>query len=246
MPVFRLTRTLAFPPPGLADPDGLLAVGGDLTPDRLLLAYQQGIFPWYGPGDPILWWSPDPRFVLLPEAVHIPRRLARTLRQGRFTLTIDTAFAQVIAACATVPRPGQPGTWIVPAMAAAYNELFRLGFAHSVEAWQDDTLAGGLYGVSLGRAFFGESMFHHVADASSAALVFLCQQLTAWGFDLLDCQVATGHLSRLGARPMPRPEFLARLAKSIAAPTRPGPWTAPAGASPPGSPPGSPSRHPDV
>lgn len=214
MPVFRLTEELAFPPPMLAE-DGLLAVGGDLSEGRLLLAYRMGIFPWYSEGDPILWWSPDPRFILLPEEFHVSRRLQRTLRSGRFTVTADRAFGEVIKACATVPREGQDGTWITRKMIAAYRRLHAAGYAHSVECWLGDELVGGLYGVSLGGCFFGESMFSRVSDASRVALARLVAQVSAWGFDLIDCQVPTEHLGRWGAREVSRSEFLGCLGKSL-------------------------------
>jgi len=223
MPVFRLTDELIFPPPRLAE-DGLLAVGGDLSLDRLLLAYRMGIFPWYSEGEPILWWSPDPRLVLLPHEFHAPRRLERVIRQGVFQATMDEAFEPVIRACAEVPRPGQEGTWITSEMIDAYVGLRRAGYAHSVETWRDGVLAGGLYGVSLGGAFFGESMFARVADASKAALAALVERARTWGFDLIDCQVHTPHLARLGARLIPREEFLRMLKRSVRKQTRRGNW----------------------
>ena len=171
MPIFRLPREVVFPDPSLAEPDGLLAVGGDLSPERLLRAYAEGIFPWFNEGSPILWWSPDPRLVLFPDELHVSSSLARTLRRGRYRVTADQAFGRVIRACSWTERPGQDGTWITDEMIAAYEELHRLGFAHSFEAWSGETLAGGLYGVSLGGAFFGESMFSERADASKAAFV---------------------------------------------------------------------------
>jgi len=224
MPVYRLGEDLAFPPPQLADASGLLAVGGDLNPERLLLAYTLGIFPWYDEAQPILWHSPDPRLVLLPEDLCVSRNLRRELRRGRFEVRLDTAFPQVIRSCAETPRKGSPGTWITDDMAAAYCRLFDLGFAHSAEAWQDGELVGGLYGVSLGGCFFGESMFTHRNDASKVAFVTLVQQLQRWGFDLIDCQVHTDHLTRFGARLWSRPQFLMALAESLARPTRRGRW----------------------
>ena len=207
MPVYRLNSKPVFPPPELAAPEGLLAVGGDLSPARLLAAYRQGIFPWYGPDDPLLWWTPDPRLVLFPEKMHISRRLARTLRSGVFTVRADTAFAQVLAACADTPRRGQPGTWLLPEMRAAYGRLHELGFAHSVESWQDGVLAGGLYGVALGGVFFGESMFSSVRDASKAALATLVRQAPHLGIQLIDCQVTSAHLLSLGAEEIRRSVF---------------------------------------
>jgi len=225
VPVFRLDDRLVFPPPHLADASGLLAVGGDLKPERLLLAYSQGIFPWYQRGQPILWHSPDPRMVLVADRLRVPRSLAKAARKAPFRLTLDTAFRPVIDGCASARRPGQRGTWITPAMRNAYTDLHRRGVAHSVEAWEGDTLAGGLYGVCLGAAFFGESMFARVPDASKVAFVALVRQLARWGITLVDCQVHTDHLSRFGAEDWPRLEFLAALEKALARPTRPGPWS---------------------
>jgi leucyl/phenylalanyl-tRNA--protein transferase len=224
MPVYRLTRSLVFPDPSEAEPDGLLAAGGDLSVERLLLAYSHGIFPWHG-GPPILWYAPDPRAALRPDALHVPARLRRTLRRGAFTLTLDTAFRPVMEACAAVPRPGQDGTWITPDMVEAYTELHRLGLAHSAEAWRDGRLAGGVYGLSLGSAFFGESMFHAERDASKAALVALVWQLEAWGFTLFDAQLPTPHLATFGVEAWPRARFQAALAAALARPTRRGRWS---------------------
>ena len=224
MTVYRLGAAACFPDPDEAEPDGLLAVGGDLRPERLLEAYARGIFPWYE-RPPILWFSPDPRLVLRPGDLHVSRRLRRSLRQQRFVLRCDHAFDAVTRACARAPRPGQRGTWITPEMLDAYGELHRLGFAHSCEAWQGDVLVGGLYGVSLGAAFFGESMFHTRSDASKAALVALVWQLEAWGFELFDCQLPAPHLERHGARRWPRARFLAALARALRAPTRRGTWS---------------------
>jgi len=225
MPVYRLGEELVFPPPQLADPSGLLAVGGDLNPERLLLAYTLGIFPWYDEEQPILWHSPDPRLVLLPGDLCVSRSLRRLLRRGGFEVRLDTAFPQVIRSCAETPRRDSPGTWITDDMAAAYCRLFDLGFAHSAEAWQDGELVGGLYGVSLGGCFFGESMFTRRSGASKVAFATLVQQLERWGFDLIDCQVHTDHLARFGARPWSREHFLKALAESLARPTRRGRWT---------------------
>lgn len=211
MPIFRLTKKLAFPDPRLASPEGLLAVGGDLSPERLLLAYSLGIFPWYGSGEPLLWWSPDPRCVLFPGEVRVTRRLERTLRQNSFRVTCNAAFEQVVDACAKVREENGEGTWLVPEMQAAYRRLHILGYAHSVEVWQDGALAGGIYGVVLDRFFFGESMFHRVTDASKVALVKLCRYLAAHRFELLDCQVPNPHLFRMGAVQMSRAAFLDRL-----------------------------------
>lgn len=211
MPIYRLAQEPIFPPPELAEPDGLLAIGGDLSTERLLAAYRQGIFPWYEAGGPILWWSPDPRLVLLPSELHVSRRLRRTIRQGRFETRYDTAFESVIRACAEVRRPHEDGTWITPEMRDAYLRLHRSGHAHCMEAWREGRLVGGIYGVRVGRCFCGESMFHHETDASKVALVALVERLRAEGVELLDCQVSSPHLISLGAREIPRSEFLRRL-----------------------------------
>ena len=224
MAVVRLGPELVFPRPEQADPDGLLAVGGDLRPERLLLAYASGIFPWYGEDLPILWHSPDPRVVLLPERIHVPRSLRRTLRRGRFRVGLDGAFARVIAGCAEVSRAGERGTWITREMQDAYLRLHELGFAHSVEAWLGEELAGGLYGVSLGGCFFGESMFALRPDASKVAFVTLVRQLERWGFEFVDCQVYTAHLRRFGAVAWPRSRFLAALRLALEKETRRGRW----------------------
>jgi leucyl/phenylalanyl-tRNA--protein transferase len=223
VPIFRLDERLVFPPVRHAE-DGLLAVGGDLSPERLVLAYSQGIFPWYSERQPILWHSPDPRFVLLAQDLRVGRSLRKTMRGGAYRITLDTAFSEVIEACANTERPGQRGTWITPEMRQAYLELHRRGLAHSVEAWQDAKLAGGLYGVSLGAAYFGESMFARAPDASKVALVALVEQLSRWGITLIDCQVHTDHLARFGATEWPRKDYLAALRKALRYPTRPGPW----------------------
>jgi leucyl/phenylalanyl-tRNA--protein transferase len=232
MSVYHLSADPVFPHPELAEPDGLLAVGGDLSTERLLTAYRQGIFPWYGKGDPILWWSPDPRLVLDPRHIVISKSLARTLKKNPFRITIDSAFEDVINRCARAVRPGQPGTWIVPAMRSAYIRLHRAGLAHSVEAWQDNQLVGGLYGVSMGSAFFGESMFAGLRDASKVCLVYLAALLRAWDFDCIDCQVTTEHLLSLGAAEIPRTLFLERLRSALQTPDRTGPWHLPPGISP--------------
>jgi leucyl/phenylalanyl-tRNA--protein transferase len=223
--VYRLPRQVAFPDPRQAEPDGLLAVGGDLAPERLLAAYAAGIFPWYGPDSPILWWSPDPRLVLEPARLHVPRSLARTRRRAPYRFTADTAFERVIRACAEIGRPDQEGTWITPAMIRAYRQLHELGFAHSFEAWEGATLAGGLYGVSLGAAFFGESMFADRADASKLAFVESVGWLAARGVGIIDCQVHTEHLARFGAEAWPRERFLGALATALERPTRRGRWS---------------------
>ncbi|MDR2000016.1 MAG: leucyl/phenylalanyl-tRNA--protein transferase [Zoogloeaceae bacterium] len=202
-----------FPPveQALAEPNGLLAAGGDLSPARLLAAYRRGIFPWYSAGEPILWWSPDPRMALFPAELKISRSLAKALRNKPYEVTFDTAFGQVMAACAAASRPGQHGTWITAEMQSAYGKLHELGYTHSVEVWLDGRLAGGLYGMALGRAFYGESMFSRQADASKIALVHLCRHLQSQGFGIIDCQMETAHLASLGARPIPRSDFIALL-----------------------------------
>lgn len=197
-----------FPPEREWLPSGLVAVGADLSPRRLVQAYSRGIFPWYTQGSPILWWSPAPRCVLFTEELHVPRSLARTLRRGHFSFTINKAFIEVIRGCAETRRPGQNGTWLTSSMIAAYLGLHRLGLAHSVECWLDGGLVGGLYGVALGRIFFGESMFHTRPDASKAALVTLIRCMRDQDFLLLDCQQTTPHMERLGAREIPRLRFL--------------------------------------
>ena len=218
MTVFLLTNNLAFPPPQLAREDGLLAVGGDLSESRLVLAYQMGIFPWFSSGDPILWWSPDPRLVLLPHELKISKSLQKVINKDMFRVTMDTAFEQVIGACAQVREKTGEGTWIVSEMIDAYCRLHRAGFAHSVESWCGGELAGGLYGVSLGRCFFGESMFTRISNASKVAFVRLVDHLRARSFRMIDCQVATDHLMRFGAKKMSRETFLDLLALSLQAP----------------------------
>lgn len=225
MPVFALTDELRFPHPSQAADGGLLAVGGDLRPERLILAYSHGIFPWYSEGRPILWWCPSPRLVIEPASLYVGRSLRKTMRREPYRITMDTAFERVIDACAKTPRPDQDGTWITRALRAAMIRLHRLGIAHSVEAWEDDALVGGLYGLSIGAAFFGESMFAHRPDASKIAFVTLAQQLARWDFDFIDCQVVTDHLLRFGAFELELDDFLERLAVAVEQPTRPGPWS---------------------
>ena len=222
--IFRLDHRLLFPRPDLAEPGGLLAVGGDLRPERLVLAYASGIFPWYGEDSPILWHSPDPRTVLRPAALDVSRSLAKTLRRGTYEVRLDTAFRAVIEGCQRTPRPGQDGTWITDEMLEAYVDLHERGLAHSAEAFRDGVLAGGLYGVSLGGAFFGESMFAAQPDASKVAFVTLVRQLGRWGIDLVDCQVHTAHLARFGAEDWPRSKFLEALGEALQKETRFGPW----------------------
>jgi leucyl/phenylalanyl-tRNA--protein transferase len=215
-----------FPPTAnaLPEPNGLLAWGGGLEPERLLSAYRLGVFPWYNPGEPILWWSPAPRCVIFPCAVHISRRTARRHRSGQYEITADCAFSEVVAACAA-PRKGEPGTWITMEMQRAFNSLHGRGHAHSVEVWRNKELIGGIYGLALGRVFFGESMFSLESDASKIALIALCRQLDAWQFGLLDCQVPNPHLLSMGAVTVPREKFERMLRNLVSHPGRPGKWT---------------------
>lgn len=223
MPVFRLTDALVFPDPELAE-EGLLAIGGDLSVPRLLLAYQSGIFPWFGEEDPLLWWSPPERALLRPGHLHLSDRTRRRLRRRPFEIRFDSAFPQVIERCSAVPRPGQDGTWITPEMCEAYGALHRAGYAHSVEAWRDGELKGGLYGVSLGGAFFGESMFSLEPEASRAALMALDMRLAGWGFTLLDGQLPHDGLMGYGFQAVPRALFLADLAEALGRASRRGSW----------------------
>jgi leucyl/phenylalanyl-tRNA--protein transferase len=224
VPVYRIPDALVFPHPELAEPGGLLGVGGDLRPERLLLGYANGIFPWYSEGQPILWFSPDPRFVLPIDELRVPRSLRKRIRRGDYRITLDTAFADVIAGCKEAYRPGQSGTWITEDMERAYIALHERGFAHSVEAWRGDELVGGLYGVALGRLFSGESMFARASDASKVAFVWLVKQLEAWGFPLVDSQVGTDHLARFGGRDIDRADYLQALPELVEAPGRVGKW----------------------
>lgn len=223
------TDKYQFPPVDLASPEGLLAMGGDLRAERLLEAYRHGVFPWYNEGQPILWWSPDPRSVLFLDKLKVSRSLRKSLRNGQFTVTLDTQFRQVVEAC-SAPRtnadtPGTPsGTWIHPEMTEAYCELYRMGYAHSVESWVDKQLVGGLYGLSLGGAFFGESMFSRSSDASKVALVCLVRQLQRWKFDFIDVQISSDHMSSLGTTDMRRDQFISLLNKSLEKDSRVGPW----------------------
>lgn len=217
-----------FPPldRALVEPNGLLAAGGELVPDRIVDAYRRGVFPWYSGNQPVLWWSPDPRMVLFVDEFRVRRSLAKRVRQRPFEIRADTAFEQVIRACASAPRPGQEGTWITPAMVDAYIALHRRGVAHSVEAWRGGELAGGLYGIALGRVFFGESMFARESDASKIAFVHLVERLRRDGVRLVDCQQETDHLAGFGARPIPRRAFAALLAELIHSDAPPVPWLA--------------------
>ncbi|MBA4397848.1 MAG: leucyl/phenylalanyl-tRNA--protein transferase [Syntrophus sp. (in: bacteria)] len=223
MPVFRLTHESIFPPVHLASGSGLLAVGGDLSTKRLLEAYRQGIFPWYSEAEPILWWAPDPRFVLFPEELRISRSMRQFLKKDMIHITYDRDFPAVIAACQK-PRPQQEATWITPEMQAAYIRLHELGFAHSVEAWQQDCLVGGIYGVSLGRCFFGESMFSGASNASKTALIDLTGRLRALDFSLIDCQVYTAHMESIGGRYIPRTDFMGLLKHAMRQETLQGNW----------------------
>lgn len=220
------SHTLEFPPSdqALDDPNGLLAGGGDLSPERLLHAYRRGIFPWYEADQPILWWSPDPRAVVFPDRLHVSKSLRKVLRRGDFQVTADQAFERVMTACGE-PRDGAAGTWITPEMLAAYIEMHRLGYAHSVEVWRSGELVGGLYGLALGRVFFGESMFSRADNASKVAFVHLVEQLSAWQFQLVDCQVSSAHLFSLGAEEISRKEFEKILLDCAYLPSISGPWT---------------------
>ncbi len=215
MPVFTLSKQLSFPPPHLAIKEGLLAIGGDLSVERLLLAYRSGIFPWYSQGEPILWWSPNPRLVLYPQELRISRSLRKVIKRKIFQVTFDQSFDDVIQACAEAKRTYGDGTWITDEMKDAYCDLHRHGHAHSVEAWQDNKMVGGLYGISIGRAFFGESMFSKVSNASKVAFVTFVETLKRLRFDLIDCQVKTDHLIRFGAREIPRKSFLEQVEKAV-------------------------------
>ncbi len=225
MPVYKLSDELIFPDPSLADDGGLLAVGGDLRLERILLAYSMGIFPWYSEGQPLLWWSPDPRAILMPDEVHISKSLRRVLRSHKFTVKFDTHFREVIRNCSQTGRPGQDGTWITEAMIDAYCGLHEAGFAHSVEIYLDDELVGGLYGISLGKAFFGESMFSHRSDASKVALVSLAKLVGNLGFDFVDCQLPTHHLSSMGAVDISREDYLLKLRFSLSNNSQQGSWS---------------------
>jgi len=214
-----------FPPlhEALTDPDGLLAAGGCLSTTRLINAYANGIFPWYSPEDPILWWSPNPRLVIFPDQLHISKSLKKTLRKQRFKITFNSAFADVISACSN-PRVDEAGTWLSNEMQAAYIDLHQLGYAHSIEAWHDGKLVGGLYGIAIGLVFFGESMFHTQTDASKIAFVSLIQQLTEWGYQMIDCQVHSNHLVSLGAEEIPRNHFISLLEQHSQTAPHPNAW----------------------
>lgn len=221
-----LTADSPFPPleMALTKPNGLLAAGGDLSPQRLISAYRQGIFPWFNEDEPILWWSPDPRMVLFPSELKISRSLKKVLRKGHYKICTDRHFDQVMRSCAAAPREGQSGTWIHPEMMMAYTSLHKMGLAHSVETWIDDKLVGGLYGIALGKVFFGESMFSSITDASKIALVHLVKQLEHQGVGMIDCQMKTAHLASFGAREIPRKEFSQKLFKLAAYPDQAKKW----------------------
>ena len=227
MPVFWLSEDeITFPPAHLANPDGILAIGGDLSTDRLLLAYQKGLFPWFNPEDPILWWSPDPRFVLYPDELKIAKSMRPYFNQKKFDFSFDQDFEQIIRSCQQQWRKGQEGgTWISDAMIQAYLQLHKKGYAHSVEVWQDGELVGGLYGVSIGKVFFGESMFSRVSNASKAGFITLVKILERMGFWLIDCQQETRHLRSLGGRAIPREEFLNYMRKNESEQSLVGYWT---------------------
>lgn len=217
MPLFALDKNLVFPPVHLAEPDGLLAIGGDLSPERLLLAYRSGIFPWYEES-PVLWWCPDPRFVLFPDELKISKSIRPLLNRDEFTFTINQAFTQVINACKVTERPGQEGTWITNEVEKAYNKLHQLGHAHSAEVWNNNELVGGLYGIRIGKVFFGESMFSKLSNASRFAFIRYVQQLQKEGVELIDCQVHTEYLESMGARMIDRKDFIQLLDKLIPSP----------------------------
>ena len=223
MPIFQLNHQYVFPRPEFASPDGILALGGDLAPERLLLAYASGIFPWYSDGDPIIWWSPDPRFVLFPSELHVPRSMQKILRKKTFTFSMDQSFREVITHCRT--QRLRSGTWITLSMLEAYSLLHNLGFAHSIEAWQDGKLVGGLYGVSLGKVFFAESMFTLVDNAGKAALLTLVLTLRDWGFQLIDSQVHTENVARFGAKDIPRSKYLRLLKQNLKDEGMAGSWS---------------------
>ncbi len=226
MPIFWLSdQKIAFPDPELAEKEGVLAIGGDLSPRRLLTAYRMGIFPWFGPGEPILWWSPNPRFVLFPDELKVARSMRPYFNQRKFDVTFDQEFERVIRECASQKRSGQRGTWITRGMVEGYCQLHEQGYAHSVEVWKEEELVGGLYGISLGKVFFGESMFAHASNASKYGFITLVRELEKRGFWLIDCQQETSHLASLGARSIKRREFLGHLRKNEAEQTLRGSWS---------------------
>ncbi|MDA3891234.1 MAG: leucyl/phenylalanyl-tRNA--protein transferase [Salinivirgaceae bacterium] len=224
MPVYQLPKEALFPHPSEAVDDGLLAIGGDLAPERLVAAYASGIFPWYGDNDPILWWSPNPRLVLYPEKFKVSKSLKQTLKKQPFDIRIDFAFDEVIESCSKIPRKGQDGTWITSEMIEAFKQMHKIGLAHSIETWEGNKLVGGLYGLSLGNVFFGESMFHKRKDASKIAFYYLSQLCKKWCFAFIDCQVTNPHLLTLGAQEITRDNFLDELAMSMEKQTQQGIW----------------------
>jgi len=224
MTVYLLIDEPVFPSPSEAEPDGLIAVGGDLSPLRLLNAYADGIFPWFRDEEDVFWFSPDPRMVLFPSELKVSSSLSRVIRSGKFEVRCDTVFPEVIEACASAFRPGQEGTWIDKEFTDAYTELHQLGYAHSFETYLDGKLCGGLYGVSIGRAFFGESMFHKTSEASKVAFYVMVEKIKTWQFDFVDCQVETDLVKKLGAKPVPRDDYLELLKKAISHPTLKGKW----------------------
>ena len=224
MPLFLLSNKITFPPPHLAGSDGLLAIGGDLSKERLLLAYRMGIFPWFSEDEPIMWWSPDPRLVLYPQDLRVPKSLKKVINKNIFKVTIDSSFERIINLCAQIRLQKNEGTWLGKNMIEAYCDLHEAGYAHSVEAWHKGELAGGLYGVSMGKCFFGESMFTSISNASKAAFVALVEYLKTLSFDMIDCQLTTEHLKRFGAKEIPRSLFLKQLNESLKAPTKKGKW----------------------
>jgi len=215
---------IIFPDPSNANPEGFLAYGGNLEPETLIQAYTQGIFPWYDDSSPIMWWSPDPRMILFPKEMKISNSLKHTLNSGKYKCSFDHSFKEVISQCARVSRAGQKGTWITSEMQKAYLKLHKMGLAHSVETWKNDQLIGGLYGISLGSAFFGESMFHHMPDASKVALYYLNEHIKKWDFDFIDAQTPTSHLKSMGAKEISRDKFLNLLGKSMKKPTKTRSW----------------------
>lgn len=225
MPVYQLSEEYVFPNPDETDDEGLIAYGGDLSTERLIAAYRSGIFPWFDECSPdIMWWSPNPRMVMKPDGFKLSKSLRQKIRRGTFEVRFDTDFEGVMTACSQAPREGQDGTWITEEMIEAYTVLHHLGYAHSVECWQDDQLVGGLYGISLGKAFFGESMFHHVSDASKVAYYHLCQKSQELGITLIDCQMHTDHLESLGAFEIPRKSYLEFIKTNNTFPTISGAW----------------------
>ncbi len=224
MSYYFLGEELFFPPVEQADEYGILAIGGDLSPARLLLAYRSGIFPWFSQDEPIIWWAPNPRFVLYPEDIKVSKSMKQILRRKQFQITADQHFSEVISHCRHIPRPGQEGTWITPDMQMAYQKLHEEGYAHSIEVWEDGELVGGLYGVSLGRCFFGESMFSRVSNASKAGFISLVLELQSRNFELVDCQVYTQHLASLGAKSIPRARFTQEIQQALDYPSFRGSW----------------------